>query len=230
MRESDGLLSLTARLEVVVMAVVVAVTLVGVALLPIATPGVVRALVTALHSERDAGLTVGQTRDVAASVLDFVTDVDAPALPVTVAGRPGFDAFATSHLVDVRNVLVPARLVALALAALVVAWALVRRRTAVGRQAAGAALSGGGALLLGAGALVVLAGALDFDRLFTQFHGVFFEAGTWTFPADALLIQVFPLRFWIAAGGLWAALALMLAVAALVVGRRFGFTRGRYGV
>ena len=212
------------------MAIVIAVTLVGVALLPLVTHGVVRTLVTVLHSERDTGLTVDQTLGAADRVLDFVTDADAPALPAVVADRAGFDAFASSHLVDVRNVLVPARLVALVLAVLVAAWVLVRRRTAVGRQAVSAAVSGGGALLLGLGALLVLAGALDFDRLFTQFHGVFFDAGTWTFPSDALLIQVFPLRFWIAAGALWAALALALAAGALVIGRRFSFTRGRYSV
>jgi hypothetical protein len=47
---------------------------------------------------------------------------------------------------------------------------------------------------------------------------MFFRAGTWTFPADSLLIRLFPERFWEASGAVLAALSLLggatLAIAA----------------
>ena len=54
---------------------------------------------------------------------------------------------------------------------------------------------------LTAGLLVTIgaAAAVDFDRFFTIFHGVFFEAGTWTFFYEDTLIQLYPLPFWVSA-------------------------------
>jgi len=230
MTGSEGRRAPLERAEAAVAAVVIAVALLGAGLLPLTTPAFVRGLVSAVHAERDTGLPIEQTLDTAESVLRFVTDAGAPALPERVGGRAGFDAFAVSHLIDVRNVLVPARLLAMVLTAASVVWVLVRRRSVRGGRIARAALTGAGGLLVGIGGLVAAAGVLDFDRLFTQFHGLFFDAGTWVFPSDVLLIQVFPLRFWIAAGASWAALVLILAVVALVLGHRFAFTTSRRGV
>ena len=53
--------------------------------------------------------------------------------------------------------------------------------------------------------LAAAAAVLDFSAFFTAFHGLFFEAGTWTFPYDSLLIRLFPESFWVAAGVGWAA-------------------------
>lgn len=37
---------------------------------------------------------------------------------------------------------------------------------------------------------------LNFNRLFTWFHQMFFEAGTWLFHPSDTLIRLYPLRFW----------------------------------
>lgn len=224
---TDRVRMLLERAEAAVAAVVIAVALVGLGLLPLTTAPVVRGLVSIVHSERDTDLPPGLTNDLAEGVLRFVTDRDAPPLPERVADRAGFDASAVSHLIDVRNVLIPARALAAALAIASAAWLIVRRRSVRGRRIAGAACAGAGGLVLGVSGLVIIAGALDFDRLFAQFHSLFFEPGTWVFPSDALLIQVFPLRFWIVAGASWGALVLALSLAALVAGRRFTFTTSR---
>lgn len=227
MRASEGVTQVMGRFEVTLMAGVIAVALVGVALLPLTTRPVVRALVASLHTERDTGLSVERTLEMTDRVLEFVTRTGAPDLPSRVEGRDGFDAQAVSHLLDVRSVLIPARWVALALGAVSAAWVCVRRRSVVGRRAVGAASSGGAALVLGGGVLLAIAGAVDFDRVFTAFHGLFFAPGTWVFPDDALLIQLLPLRFWITAGALWAGLAIVLATGTLIIAYRFGSTRGR---
>ena len=81
----------------------------------------------------------------------------------------------------------------------------------------------GGGALRGLCRLGRSAGLVNFDALFTWFHGLFFAAGTWEFPADSLLIELFPDGFWVAAGVTWAALVasggLVLAVAGWFVRR-----------
>ncbi|MBM3136985.1 MAG: TIGR01906 family membrane protein [Chloroflexi bacterium] len=37
---------------------------------------------------------------------------------------------------------------------------------------------------------------INFNQLFTQFHQLFFEGGTWLFYLSDNLIRLFPLRFW----------------------------------
>ena len=73
-------------------------------------------------------------------------------------------------------------------------------------------------LLVVAVGVAVVAAVTSFDAFFTAFHGLFFAAGTWTFPADSLLIRLFPEPFWEASGAAWAALVLagagLLALAA----------------
>jgi integral membrane protein (TIGR01906 family) len=45
-------------------------------------------------------------------------------------------------------------------------------------------------------AAILLYVALDFNRLFTQFHMLFFEGDSWLFDPSDHLIRLFPLRFW----------------------------------
>ena len=44
---------------------------------------------------------------------------------------------------------------------------------------------------------------MNFEGAFTVFHGLFFAPGTWEFPSNSLLIEVFPAGFWVSAGALW---------------------------
>lgn len=43
--------------------------------------------------------------------------------------------------------------------------------------------------------VVLFVFSLKFDFLFTAFHSMFFQEGTWLFPADSVLIQIFPDKF-----------------------------------
>ncbi|NLT73682.1 MAG: TIGR01906 family membrane protein [Chloroflexi bacterium] len=101
------------------------------------------------------------------------------------------------HLVDVKAVvrgLYVTQAVALAVGAL--AFGILLRGHAQ-HLATGIRVGVG----LTAGLLVTIgaAAAVDFDRFFTIFHGVFFEAGTWTFFYEDTLIQLYPLPFWVSA-------------------------------
>jgi len=124
-------------------------------------------------------------------------------------GRAVLDDSERSHMNDVSRlvrILVILDLVAIAFAA----WGgrLLQPETArLGRMLMYGA-GGVGAATLAIGAFAILA----WDSAFTLFHELFFPPGTWTFPADSTLIQLYPPQFWFDAA--MVAGALILASAA----------------
>jgi hypothetical protein len=221
---------LALRAEAGLFSAVFAIAVLGAALLPVTSSLCVRALVTAVDSASLTGLDEQATLQAAEAVRVFVIDTHAPGLPATIDGVPAFDEQAVSHLVDVRDVLIPARLLTFALLAAAGLWGVLRGRSASGRRVVGSACRGAAAALAGGAALAVVVGAVDFDALFSWFHSLFFAPGTWMFPEDALLIRVFPLPFWISSGALWGVGVLMCSAILFVVGRRLRFTGGNNSV
>lgn len=64
---------------------------------------------------------------------------------------------------------------------------------------------------------------LGWDRFFTQFHAMFFDAGTWEFYVDDALIRLFPGQFWVDAGIAVALIVLLVSLLMLslsFMGRR----------
>jgi integral membrane protein (TIGR01906 family) len=182
-----------------------ALLVVGLALLPLLDPKATELLALRYSRVAESGLSQERVLQVAEQVRHFVAVGEPDVLPATVDGRSGFDSAAISHLRDVRRVIDGARLLTGVLAALVAVWLglqISRRRFA---QVSAALLWGAG-LCMGIVLAGVLAGFVDFERLFTWFHGLFFSAGTWLFSADSLLIEVFPGEFWVAAGASWGVL------------------------
>jgi integral membrane protein (TIGR01906 family) len=139
--------------------------------------------------------------------------------PAAIGERAGFTPEEVSHLRDVRQVLSGVRTAAGA-SALVLAvwlgWSLARAR----RRAVWSAIQAGGwTILVLVGALAVFA-LIGFDAAFSALHGVFFAPGTWQFPADSLLIQLFPERFWMAMGTILFALVLAGGSGMALLGHR----------
>lgn len=196
-------------IEVTLAAAALFLAVLGLTLLPLTSPLYVRTMVRAVDAESLTGLGTEGTLKAAETVRRFVLDPNAPDLPEQIGGQPAFDAAASSHLVDVGDVLVPARILTLVAAVLAVAWLVVRRK----RRALLASTLRAAAIALLAGiAIAAVVGLSDFDSFFTWFHGLFFAEGTWVFPVDALLIRVFPLPFWMASAGAWAVLVFMSCV------------------
>ena len=189
---------------------VVAVLVVGVTLQPLTHPLFTRSLSTRYSLANQAGLPPARMLEVAEQVRAFVVDPAETTLPEQVDGRSGFDAEAVSHLADVRAVIGSAQVLTwLLLVALGVwVWAAFARGH-LDRVAA--ALRAGAIWCVVLVALAAAAGMMDFDALFSAFHGLFFAEGTWTFASDSLLIQTFPETFWATAAGVWAALILAMA-------------------
>mgnify|MGYP001083681504 CR=1 FL=1 len=188
--------------------VAMALVLIGAPVQLMLLPAYTSSLVVRTGAPELTGLEPDQVSELAEAVRAYVAGADGAWLPTILPdGSAGFDGKAVSHLDDVRAVLAGARvatLAALAFAAAWVAWMCrARRREALSRSFAAGAWLAGGAVVLAA-----LAGVVDFATLFAGFHGLFFEPGTWQFPTDALLIQLFPEAFWAVSAAVWAGLAL----------------------
>lgn len=205
--------------ESALVAVLWVLLLLGVTLVPLTSPAYTDALVRPEEVSERTGLSGSVARQMAQRVREFVSEPGGRGLPARVDGRPGFDASMVSHLRDVRAVLAGARLATGGLAAVLAVW--VFAGIGLGRwRALASGLRAGGVLAMGLPLLVGLWGLIDFDGLFTVFHMLFFAAGTWTFPADSLLIQLFPERFWITSAVVWAVLVVVAGAGLLAASTR----------
>jgi len=214
------------RLVIALGAVGLSLLVVGLALQIVLLPGFTRALVKYVGSQELTGLPQETTLRLAEEVRVYVSVSDTPMLPGTVDGRPGFDERQASHLDDVRAVIVPAGWLTWGLLAGALAWLVlaVRSKGATRDTLRSAAWVAGIAVLVTV-PVAGLAGVLDFDALFTRFHGLFFAEGTWQFYSTDLIIQLFPESFWAIAGAAWGLLAMVFAVCLAVASRRLGVPR-----
>jgi hypothetical protein len=208
------------RVATIVAAFALSLVALGLPLLLLMTPPYTAVLVVRVDAPALADLDAEETRAVAEEVRAFVGGTRGATLPETLDdGRPAFDAKAIAHLDDVRKVLQAARIATLLAAIVAGTWALwAYRRGRVGALAA--SLTAGAWIVTGVVALAALAALTDFGWFFAAFHGLFFEAGTWQFPSDALLIRLFPEPFWAASGAAWGGLALTGAAVLGILGRR----------
>ena len=125
---------------------------------------------------------------------------------------------AVSHLADCIPVFVTAQ-GATVFAAIAALAGLIWLGVCRGRKAVGQTMILGVCIPLTLLLAIGLWALVDFNGLFTAMHGLFFSAGTWTFPSDSLLIRLFPEAFWAAMAGLWTAVSIGLSLVCLAVGR-----------
>jgi integral membrane protein (TIGR01906 family) len=78
----------------------------------------------------------------------------------------------------------------------------------------------GGISSLSVSIFVLLFAIFGFNSMFTIFHKIFFPQGNWTFPMESLLIQTFPLQFFITISLKIMVIAIIIAAAMVFVGRR----------
>lgn len=130
-------------------------------------------------------------------------------------------ADAISHLDGVYRVASMAKPALVIVAVLCIAG-LAHVAVRIGRRALGRTLIAGGGLVLAAFCALGAWAAIDFDGLFAAFHSLFFQAGTWTFPYDSLLITLYPTAFWMGMGGIWLAVTCGLSILAVLIGFTLG--------
>jgi len=214
------------RFVIAIGAVGLSLLVVGLALQIVLLPGFTRTLVKYVGSAELAGLPQQTTLQLAEEVRVYVAAPDAPMLPRTVDGRPGFDERQSSHLDDVRAVIVPATWLTWGLLVGALGWlVLAVRSKGPTRDTLRSSAWFAGIAVLVMVPVAGLAGVADFDALFTRFHGLFFAAGTWQFYSTDLIIQLFPESFWAIAGAAWGLLAMAFAACLAAASRLLGVPR-----
>lgn len=154
------------------------------------------------------GYTPNQVRAVTGSILADLF-VGPPEFAVAVDGQPVLDAAERSHMVDVRNVLLPVTILfGAAIAVLAVLLATSRRRAWFWR-----AIAWGSSALALAGIVVGIALVFFFDAAFLLFHRVFFPQGNFSFdPRTQRLTQLLPDQFWTETSTAMAIVGLTIAI------------------
>jgi integral membrane protein (TIGR01906 family) len=166
--------------------------------------------------------------------VDYLSNWSGPRYLGELVNRSGEKLFKdgeVSHMADVKLVFLSA-LGAGALLTLISIIAIIylRRRTPGGvRRGLFAGSIVTLVVIIGLGTLA----ALGWQQFFTEFHRIFFAAGSWTFALEDTLIRLFPGQFWIDAGLVIAALVLITAVLTLILTwptrRRRGLAPARKG-
>ena len=110
-------------------------------------------------------------------------------------GDPIFNERELSHMEDVKGVVTGMRitLVSAILVLLVMTILAIRNRW---KKMLLKSLHLGGWAVIGLIVSILFFVALSFNHLFTWFHQIFFESGTWQFYFSDTLIRLFPMRFW----------------------------------
>lgn len=128
-------------------------------------------------------------------------------------GEPIYNQRELSHMEDVKVVVTGMRIgLAAAVVLMVIITIIAVRNQWKEKMIQGIARGAWG--LLGLIGAILLFLMLNFNKLFTWFHMIFFESGTWLFYQSDTLIRLFPLTFWqnafIAVGLLCIFIAVML--------------------
>lgn len=133
---------------------------------------------------------------------------------VDTRGNPLFLNTEVSHMVDVKNVLLPVFFGGLILLVIAVLIMFALKSVAPGGVRRGLFAGSLITLLLIVG-LGVLA-AVNWNAFFTGVHQLFFKDGTWTFNYSDTLIRLYPPQFWIDAGIGVGALVLLTTIITLI--------------
>jgi len=99
-----------------------------------------------------------------------------------------------SHLQDVQKVMKYANYLFYALL-LLAAWCIIYTKR--DKEQLQRLLKYGGISTVAVIGLFFLGLLLSFNTIFAAFHQIFFPQGNWQFPADSVLIQTFPLEFFV---------------------------------
>jgi integral membrane protein (TIGR01906 family) len=154
---------------------------------------------------------------VAMAVRDFSLGNDYASLPAGEDYRSAITADALAHLLDVRVVFVISVLASVVLFVVLLTLFIVSIKRKGSAIATGPLIIGG-AIPLAAAAILAVAIAIDFNAFFVWLHGLFFAEGSWTFPADSLLIRALPYNFWVSCAVVWAASMALFCLINIVAG------------
>lgn len=110
-------------------------------------------------------------------------------------GEPIYNESELSHMEDVKTVVTGMRIALAAIMVLILVIDSIAVKKGWKKQLFHG-IERGGWMTIGLLVAVLIFVLLSFDQLFTWFHQIFFESGTWRFYTSDTLIRLFPTRFW----------------------------------
>ncbi len=134
------------------------------------------------------------------------------------SGDPVYNERELGHMIDVKVVADAFRSAFYVMAVIVlIAYGILLAKSAT-RPEAYRALFQGGVFTTGILVVIGLLMAVAWSFVFTQFHNLFFDAGTWVFYYTDSLIRLFPEQFWLDFGIIWAGLVFLVGLVEAGVG------------
>lgn len=110
-------------------------------------------------------------------------------------GEPIYNDRELSHMADVKAVVTGMRIGLTAAMLVLLAVEIIALRGGW-REDLLLAYQRGGWAVIGLIVAILMFVLIAFDQLFTWFHMLFFQSGTWQFYTSDTLIRLFPIRFW----------------------------------
>jgi integral membrane protein (TIGR01906 family) len=68
--------------------------------------------------------------------------------------------------------------------------------------------------------ITMLFSLISFNSMFTYFHKIFFPQGNWLFPIDSLLIQTFPIQFFVSISLKIMVISIVIAAGMITISKR----------
>ena len=135
-------------------------------------------------------------------------------------GEPIYNDRELSHMQDVKEVVTGMRM-ALAASSLILLAITAINLSQGNHKLLLRAYGYGGWGVLGLIGSILFFVAVSFNQLFTWFHLVFFESGTWRFYTSDTLIRLFPMRFWRDAFIFVGVLSLIFGIVLIIITRKY---------
>jgi integral membrane protein (TIGR01906 family) len=134
-------------------------------------------------------------------------------------GEPIYNDLELSHMEDVKAVVTGMRIALAVCLVVILVINFIAFRGGWLKQIY-QSYSRGGWMTVGLIAAILFFVLLSFDQLFTWFHQIFFESGTWRFYTSDTLIRLFPMRFWRDSFIFVGILCLIMGGSLILIGRR----------
>lgn len=135
-------------------------------------------------------------------------------------GEPIYNPSELSHMEDVKSVVTGMRIALAALTVILLIFTMININKGNKHLILQSFHNGGWGILGLIGAIMILL-VISFNQLFTWFHQIFFESGTWRFYTSDTLIRLFPMRFWRDAFIFVGVLCILFGVITILVTRKY---------
>lgn len=135
-------------------------------------------------------------------------------------GEPIYNPSELSHMEDVKSVVTGMRIALAALTVILLIFTMININKGNKHLILQSFHNGGWGILGLIGAIMILL-VISFNQLFTWFHQIFFESGTWRFYTSDTLIRLFPMRFWRDAFIFVGVLSILFGVITILVTRKY---------